>query len=190
MDVTFRPARPADAPSIAALRNAAADQLTLRFGKGHWSGQTSERGVLTSLKSGTTIVGRVGRSIACVVSLGTRKPWAIDPAYFTPSPRPLYLTGMAVATDRQGCGIGRSCLEHVIAVAMAWPAEAIRLDAYDAPAGAGGFYAKCGFEERGRVKYRATPLIYYELLLQVSGPIAPDEGHPLAKARREARRRR
>ena len=50
-------------------------------------------------------------------------------------------------------------------VAAAWPADAIRLDAYDHAAGAGPFYAKCGFRERGRVVYRGNPLAYYELLL-------------------------
>jgi len=39
------------------------------------------------------------------------------------------------------------------------------LDAYDAQAGAGEFYRKCGFEEVGRVIYRGTPLIYFQLLL-------------------------
>ena len=39
----------------------------------------------------------------------------------------------------------------------AWPADAIRLDAYDAAAGAGGFYAKFGCTEVGRVSYRDTP---------------------------------
>ena len=43
--------------------------------------------------------------------------------------------------------------------------DAIRLDAYDAAAGAGDFYAKNGFREVGRTKYRNAPLIYYELLL-------------------------
>jgi ribosomal protein S18 acetylase RimI-like enzyme len=50
-------------------------------------------------------------------------------------------------------------------IARACGADAIRLDAYDATAGAGGFYAKCGFTEKGRVTYRNAPLIYYELLL-------------------------
>ena len=45
-------------------------------------------------------------------------------------------------------------------------ADAIRLDAYDAHAGAGSFYAKCGFKERGRVVYRDDPLVYYELVLE------------------------
>jgi hypothetical protein len=39
------------------------------------------------------------------------------------------------------------------------------LDAYDAAAGAGDFYAKRGFPEVGRVTYRGTPLIDFELLL-------------------------
>jgi hypothetical protein len=46
-----------------------------------------------------------------------------------------------------------------------WPADAIRLDACDTPAGAGGFYPKCGYTEVGRVRYEGTPLIYYELPL-------------------------
>jgi hypothetical protein len=44
-------------------------------------------------------------------------------------------------------------------------ADAIRLDAYDGAVGAGAFYAKYGFKEVGRVVYRGTPLIYFELLL-------------------------
>jgi hypothetical protein len=43
-------------------------------------------------------------------------------------------------------------------IAERWPAQAIRLDAYDAAAGAGGFYATCGYRETGRV--RGTPLVY------------------------------
>lgn len=43
--------------------------------------------------------------------------------------------------------------------------HAIRLDAYDATAGAGGFYARCGFAERGWVVHRGVPLVYFELVL-------------------------
>lgn len=51
-----------------------------------------------------------------------------------------------------------------MAVARAWPSQAIRLDAYDSAAGAAGFYAGCGCREVGRVTYRRVPLIYFELL--------------------------
>ncbi|HEV8456006.1 MAG TPA: GNAT family N-acetyltransferase, partial [Gemmatimonadales bacterium] len=68
--------------------------------------------------------------------LATKKPWAIDVSYFTPVKRPLYLTGMAVSVAQQGQGLGRLALEDARAVAQEWPAEAIRLDAYAAEAGA------------------------------------------------------
>jgi GNAT superfamily N-acetyltransferase len=63
-------------------------------------------------------------------------------------------------------GVGRRLLEEAKIVAAAWPCDAIRLDAYDAAAGAGPFYAKCGFREVGRMTYRGVPLIYFELLVR------------------------
>ena len=73
---------------------------------------------------------------------------------------------MAVLPTMQRQGIGRRCLTEVRRIAQTWPADAIRLDAYDADAGAGSFYAGCGYTELGRAIYRDTPLIYYELLLE------------------------
>jgi len=32
-------------------------------------------------------------------------------------------------------------------------------------AGAGAFYAKCGFREVARVTYKHDPLVYYELVI-------------------------
>src|SRR6185295_8316797 len=90
-------------------------------------------------------IGRVGKKIYTVLRLAPKKPWAIDVSYFTPVKRPLYLTGMAVSVAHQGKGLGRVALEDAVKIASAWPADAIRLDAWDAVAGAGGFYAKCGF---------------------------------------------
>jgi GNAT superfamily N-acetyltransferase len=79
--------------------------------------------------------------------------------------KPLYLTGMAVHPDFQRKGVGRLLMKHAEVTARAWPADAIRLDAFDADAGAGQFYAKCGFRKRGRVTYRKAPLVYFELVL-------------------------
>jgi len=103
-----------------------------------------------------------------VLRLAKRRPWAIDPDYFTPVSRPLYLTDMAVAPGHQRVGVGRWLLDRALEVARDWPADALRLDAYDAEAGGGGFYAHCGFKEVGRVRYRGTPLIYYEHVLEGS----------------------
>ena len=161
----FLPAGPADAAAVVALRNAVAEDLTERFGQGHWSGVSTEKGVLHSLKTSTIYVAwDEGRPVA-TLGLATKKPWAIDAAYFTPCKRPLYLTAMAVAPDRQSQGLGRWCLAQAEAFARDWPAQAIRLDAYNVAAGAGGFYAKCGYSEMGRVIYRTVPLIYFEKLV-------------------------
>ncbi|HEX6307727.1 MAG TPA: GNAT family N-acetyltransferase [Longimicrobiales bacterium] len=165
MRLRFSDAAPADVPAIAALQNAAAGALTARFGAGNWSSAVSERGVAQSLAHARVRVGRSGRHIVTVLRLATKKPWSIDVSWFTPVKRPLYLTGMAVSVAQQGVGLGRAAIEDACRVTREWPASSIRLDAWDAEAGAGGFYARCGFEERGRVRYRGNPLVYYELLL-------------------------
>jgi GNAT superfamily N-acetyltransferase len=97
--------------------------------------------------------------------LATKKPWAIDIRYFTPCQRPLYLLSMAVHPAWQRKGVGRGCMAEAVRLAGHWPADAIRLDAFDAPAGAGEFYRKCGFRELARVTYKGTPLIYFERLV-------------------------
>lgn len=168
MRVTFHPALESDAEPIAELHTAAAADLTARFGKGHWSNGTTVRSVLHSMRHGRHVIGKAGRRIVAVARVATAKPWAIDVAYFTPCRRPLYLTGMAVAPDCQRQGIGRRCLAEAVDLARAWPGDALRLDAYDAAAGAGPFYARCGFAPRGGAVYRGTPHVYFELLL--SGP--------------------
>ncbi len=165
MRVRFRDATERDAPGIAALRNAAAGALTARFGSGHWSTLTSERAALLSLRHARVRVGVAGKRLLTVLRLATKKPWAIDVAYFTPVKRPLYLTDLAVSVAHVGQGLGRRAMADARTVAQAWPADAIRLDAYDAEAGAGPFYERCGYTGRGRVVYRDDPLVYYELLL-------------------------
>jgi len=155
----------ADAAAIAALRTAVADRLTRHFGRGHWSSCATEKSILRGVQTSRILVAQTSAGIIATLRLATKKPWAIDPKYFVTVRRPLYLLDMAVQPDLQRQGIGRRLLEEAKAVAANWPAQAIRLDAYDATAGAGDFYCKCGFREVGRVTYRGTPLIYFELLL-------------------------
>ncbi len=165
MTLTFRDAKPADAPALAALHNAAAGALTARYGDGPWAAFSTERSAQQSLQHARVRVGREGKRIQTMLRLAPKKPWAIDVSYFTPVKRPLYLTGMAVAVAYQGRGMGRLALDDAVNIASAWPADAIRLDAYDALAGAAGFYTACGFAERGRVVYKGTSLVYFERLL-------------------------
>jgi GNAT superfamily N-acetyltransferase len=158
-------AGPDEARAIAAMQTRVADDLTRRYGRGHWSAAVTESSVLRAMGASRVLVARYGDALAGTLRLVTKKPWAIDPAYFRAVRRPLYLLSMAVAPELQRTGIGRELLAAAADVARSWPAEAIRLDAYDSPAGAGPFYAKCGYREVGRVTYRAVPLIYFELLL-------------------------
>jgi GNAT superfamily N-acetyltransferase len=154
----------ADAGDLASLHNATNARLTLQYGKGPWSVQGSERGALALMKRSTVYVARHRKRLIATFALSTRKPWSIDKTYFTVIERPLYLIAMAVDPDQQRKGIGRQCLEEARKIAKQWPADSIRLDAFDAEGGAGEFYRKCGFREVGRASYRNTPHIFFEML--------------------------
>jgi GNAT superfamily N-acetyltransferase len=161
--LTFSIAAQADVLTLAELHTAVADDLTLRYGRGGWSLRTTEKGVLLGMRHSRVLGARRGETIVGTLLLPTKKPWAIDVSYFTPVKMPLYLIGMAVLPAIQRQGVGRLLIKEAVRQARAWPADTIRLDAFDADAG--GFYAKCGFREVGRVTYRKAPLIHFELVL-------------------------
>lgn len=163
--VRWEPATTEDAGALAALHASVAQDLTAEYGKGHWSSAASQKGVLFHMRTGKVFVVRSGGKVIATLRLCTKKPWAIDKKYFSACKRPLYLNDMAVDPAWQRQGIGTLCIEEAVRVAREWPGDAIFLDAYDAAAGAGDFYRKCGFREVGRVTYRNTPLIYFEMLL-------------------------
>jgi GNAT superfamily N-acetyltransferase len=165
MPLSISAATYGDAACIAALQTRVAEDLTRRHGVGHWSAPVSEQNVARGIASSTLLIGRHDGVIVGTLRLVTKKPWAIDPAYFAAVRRPLYLLSMAVEPSRQRTGIGRRLLDEARVIGKEWPADAIRLDAYDNAAGAGPFYAKCGYREVGRVTYRSVPLKYFELLL-------------------------
>ena len=155
---------PEEAAAIAAMRVAAADRLTKEFGDGHWSAHTNEAAVLRDMKTSRVLASRDRGRIVGTLTLQTKKPWAIDVSFFTPCEKPLYLINMAVAPDRQRSGIGRALLDEAMIVARSVPADSIRLDAYDLPAGAGDFYRKCGYRNVGGKLFRGVPLLYFELM--------------------------
>ena len=146
------------------MRIAAANRLTRDFGDGHWSAHTNEASVIRDIRASRVIVARAAGVIVGTVTLQTRRPWAIDVTYFTPSAKVVYLTNMAVVPERQRSGIGRALLDEALAQARAVPFDVIRLDAYDAPAGAGEFYRRCGYRQVGGKSYRGVPLMYFELM--------------------------
>jgi GNAT superfamily N-acetyltransferase len=170
--LSIREAVNADAEEIAAVRRTAAEDLTKRFGQGVWSSETTSKGVLFAMKRGCVIIATDAGTIIGTLTLSTRKPWAIDAACFTKVKTPIYLTSMAIDPKAQRQGVGRAMLTDADQRALGWPesrGQAIRLDACDADAGAGAFYARCGYSERGRTVFRTAPLIYFERLLGPPG---------------------
>jgi GNAT superfamily N-acetyltransferase len=165
MRLTLQPAADSDVPELVLLRAAVNRHLAQQYGEGFWIGNSSEKSERFQMTRGTVYIARFRGKLIATLTLSTRKPWSIDRKYFHPSQRPLYLTGMAVRPRHQRKGIGRLCLGEARRIAAAWPADAIRLDAFDVDAGAGGFYQECGFREVGRALYRAVPHIYFEMLL-------------------------
>ncbi len=175
MAVALEPARDKDAAGIAAVRMAVGRQLTEQYGRGTWSFVAeSEWGVRADIMTSHVYVVRRAGTVAATLRLSTKPPWVGDISFYAPEPFALYLTSMAVSPSLQRSGIGRSCLEQVKRIAIEWPVRVVRLDAYDAPAGAGDFYRKAGWTEVHRAPYNGTPLIYFEWR-------APSRLHPVVQ---------
>ena len=166
MQVELEPASEGDAAAIAALRHSVAHELTKRYGHGAWSAtHASIGGVEMEIRTGELFVVREAGFLMATLRLSNQNPWIGNTDFFTERARCLYLTSMAVRVSSQRQGIGRGCVEAVKRKARESGAGAIRLDAFDAPAGAGQFYKKCGFREVRRDRYFDTALIWFELLL-------------------------
>jgi GNAT superfamily N-acetyltransferase len=165
MAPVFALAMPDDAARIAELRNAAGEKLTREFGHGHWSHPVSAEKVAAAMGRSRVYVLRERGRIVGTLRLQLKKSSEYDRPWFTRVRRPVFLYDMAVDPARQRRGLGRACIAGAIRVARAWPADALRLDAYDHAAGAGPFYVKCGFRETSRRVYFRAPIIYYERML-------------------------
>jgi len=83
MNLSFSTATQADAPALAALHTAVAEDLTRRFGRGPWSAATSERGIAfwhAALARRDRAEGQRYRGNAAPAY---QKAMAIDVSYFT-----------------------------------------------------------------------------------------------------------
>jgi GNAT superfamily N-acetyltransferase len=173
--ITIDLATEADVAALARLRTLVSERLTEDYGKGTWSHAASEASVRAAFKHAKVLAARSDGQVVGTLRLVTKKPWAIDVTYFSVAKRPIYLVDMAVIPTEQRKGIGRQLIKAAKTAMRDWTGDAIRLDAFNSPAGAGGFYAKCGFEERGRVIYRGTPLIYFEWLVPKTASSDPSK---------------
>jgi ribosomal protein S18 acetylase RimI-like enzyme len=155
-----------DAADIAEVITEAAQDLTDKHGEGHWSAVATKKGITISMSKARVLVAKIDNKVVGTLRLTASRPWVIDPAYFTPVHRPIYLVDMAVRPGYQRIGVGRALIEQAKAMAAALTGDSIRLDAYEGVAGACGFYEKCGFTEMGHILYKKVPHVYFEWLIQ------------------------
>jgi GNAT superfamily N-acetyltransferase len=155
-----------DAAAIADVITEASQDLTDKHGQGQWSAVATKKGILSNMSKARVLVAKVNNTVVGTLRLTASRPWVIDPAYFTPVYRPIYLVDMAVRPGYQRIGVGRALIEQAKAMAAALTGDSIRLDAYDGVAGATGFYEKCGFTEMGHIEYKKVPHIYFEWLIK------------------------
>ena len=155
-----------DAEAVAEVITEASQDLTDKHGHGQWSAVATKRGILNNMTKARVLVAKADNKVVGTLRLTASRPWVIDPAYFTPVYRPIYLVDMAVRPGYQRIGVGRALIEQAKAMAAALTGDSIRLDAYEGIAGAGGFYEKCGFTTMGLIVYKKVPHLYFEWLIE------------------------
>ncbi len=164
--VTLRQAGRGDVALVRGILDAAASDLTTRFGQGHWSTvRTTETlqkyagdGVLHIVEADGVPIG--------TLRLTDRKIGFYKKEWFArPQDPAAYLMDMAVHPNHQRTGMGRRSMALAEGVARRAGLRAIRLDAYAGAAGAGGFYKKCGYALVHVGEMRGVALEYFEKLL-------------------------
>ena len=164
--LAFRVARREDAAAVHAIRVAAADELTHRHGDGRWARVTPERILRKHIASKNVHVAECGEALA-TYALKRRRIGFYDPAWFAhPGDDAIYLTDMAVRPDIQRRGVGRAVMAAIDEFARSLGCGAVRFDAYDAAAGAGRFYEKCGYTCVHRGSVNGVGLEYFEKVLR------------------------
>lgn len=165
MRVKLQPAVADDAESIAALRNAVADDLTFRHGRGPWTAYATTAAVLLDLRNSRLHVALHRGEVIASLVLATRRPWAVAAPSATQAERPLYLCALAVAPECQRQGIGRACLEAAVGIARRAKADAVHLCAFAHAAGNGEFFRRTGWREIDCVSVHGAPCLCFERLV-------------------------
>lgn len=171
MEASIRAARSSDVPAIHRLSRDAADALTRDFGPGHWSKVTTRKTLRKAVDLGSLYVVEADGQVAGTFRLSSTKiPFYRKSWFARPDDPAAYLRDMAIDPAHQRKGLGRAAMAAMERRARAEGLRAIRLDAYDAGAGAGAFYRKCGYTLVHQGNIGATALEYYEKVLG-DGPL-------------------
>jgi GNAT superfamily N-acetyltransferase len=163
---SLRAAAAADVRTVQAILEAAAGQLTARFGIGHWSAVRSIEALRDYAADRVLYLVRAEGLDLGTLRLTARKIGFYRNRWFAdPRDAAGYLLDMAIDPAHQRTGIGRRSMALAEDLARGAGLKAIRLDAYGGPAGAGPFYQKCGYRLVHRGEFKGVALEYYEKLL-------------------------
>jgi len=164
--LTFRLATRADASDVQNVRAAAADDLTTKHGAGHWSMVSTPITIRNQIDDNRVYIAKQDQIVG-TYTLDTQKIAFYRKDWFAyPNDPSLYLSNMAVVPKFQHMGKGRAIMMEIERLAKKMDCLAIRLDAYDSPAGAGRFYEKCGYEHVHHGILGYTAYTYFEKVLR------------------------
>jgi GNAT superfamily N-acetyltransferase len=164
--VTIRKADTDDIKLVRIILAAVADDLTARFGCGHWSTVRSSGTLRKYIGNGALHVVEVGAVAVGSLKLTPRKIGFYQKSWFAvPQDAAAYLSDMAIDPAYQRRGLGRQSMEALERLAQHAGLKALRLDAYRGPAGAVPFYRKCGYAQVHEGEQNGVPLTYFEKVL-------------------------
>ncbi|NRA37941.1 MAG: GNAT family N-acetyltransferase [Planctomycetes bacterium] len=146
---------------VLKLRNAVEKKLIQDYGSGDWGFTITESIVRRGLKNGKILLAWFGVELVGTLTLSKKKPWAVNKKIFPRSDNPIYMIAMAISPKHQRKGIGAKMVKKAISIAKTDGHDFIHLDSYNAEAGAGGFYEKCGFNHVCDIVYKECPLSYW-----------------------------
>ena len=72
MRIALEEASPENAAAVAKIRTSAAEHLTTKFGKGHWSSPVSEKAVLFEMKYGTIFMAQRNKKPIATLTLSKK----------------------------------------------------------------------------------------------------------------------
>lgn len=159
----IRAAGKADLPAIQLLRQRTADTLVAAHGEGHWGWVPDRANLVREMKRRDFYVVLADDVVVGTFKLSSKAPGFFNLAQFAdPKASATYLTGMAIDPTFQRQRIGRWCMAWIESHALITGSKAVRLDAYDHAAGAGPFYERCGYSNRGPLVFNGVKLMLYE----------------------------
>ena len=152
-----------DFQAVSELRQRCSLDLVNRYGDGHWKTWPSVDKLLRISSGGSDVFVMTENSeVRATFTFSRVGPFFLRPEYFAcPEHVAHYMTDLAVDPQYQRKGLGSRCLRFVESISFP-SVQAIRFDAYDAPAGAAAFYEASGYGLVCRIEFKGVPLILFE----------------------------